>query len=848
MNEWIKTRRKVILTEVIAGCIMLGCTLLGVWWQLHSNSILGAMSQNIDQEFAKVILQIQATVDTLTISIIALISGSVSDSNMGIVFSDYYLNIRPLAFKQKRIIVSSLILLAINIGFYITNWYCMVLWVFAVTIVLILMSISEIYVVFVGKGLAEREIKDYVNYVLSKKYDYRRKYGICIDLVNDWKSIIPSQSKDNYEIYKEVFLNGVVELLNYGTQESLAGIKEICIEAEYCFLNSENSMVRENGIELLEEIYARFWKYILENQEKITYQEPFNLFNEMGSYVVDAIKEMPPEKVQKYVRWDSFIESVQRITFWVGYDADKSKIELGNTYYFARFAGYYLSKHYDEKYVLYWKRILESCFWTYTANIPEKRVEDFLKARCITKFNYIYGFIANGLDALVIDSFFGGAMANIFRLEDKYEILLGLLVHCFLYFLSRRESEKAISQEMRTSAEKIIVNRDVKRIYRNFIEHLCMNSSSLDSDMLKQMIEILSPYERFDNRSKGYMIIENVIEEYYMFIILYLSNAYHMPGLLENNLDGDIYLGYVYENKAENTKQMLKELYTLLDDRESSEQEIEAKVELMYDEFSAFEKQKFKEKQKKQALHNYIHYFLDVDVEKIKKHIRKMVEEKLREKFKEIIVETDKQGEIIEIPVLNLFDYTDSINENCVDNFCPNMYGQFSLGLEWILRQRNALDQVDRIKDFADDRDYMDYLRSSNLELLIGSKYTLVNRDYSLTREFEKLTEDWTVIYTMLMENGLALKKGSIKVCIHSIEVVIRPQNMSDEKQNYNKETGLYTYSIYSGMPIDFEEHELEYFLHDNRKVVEISAKISVQTLHEKVGTLVVGERGGLWG
>ncbi len=45
----------------------------------------------------------------------------------------------------------------------------------------------------------------------------------------------------------------------------------------------------------------------------------------------------------------------------------------------------------------------------------------------------------------------------------------------------------------------------------------------------------------------------------FMFIILYLSNTYHMPELLERNLDDDIYTGYVYENKAENTKQMLTE-------------------------------------------------------------------------------------------------------------------------------------------------------------------------------------------------------------------------------------------------------------------------------------------------
>lgn len=48
---------------------------------------------------------------------------------------------------------------------------------------------------------------------------------------------------------------------------------------------------------------------------------------------------MPPEKVQKCIRWDSFIESVQRITLWIGYDEDHSKAEPGNTYHFARFAG-----------------------------------------------------------------------------------------------------------------------------------------------------------------------------------------------------------------------------------------------------------------------------------------------------------------------------------------------------------------------------------------------------------------------------------------------------------------------------------------------------------------------------
>ncbi len=406
MNDWKKVRSKAIIIEILAIFAIAVFIVIGLLLQLYSNTILGTISNNIDKNFALAILQIQATVDTLTISIIALISGCVSDSSMGIVFSDYYLNIRPYIFKQKRIIAGSILLLVTNIGFYSIKWYCFLLSIFVVTIILILISTNEIYLIFNGKRLAEREIKEYICYVLSKKCGYRKKYTICMEFVSDWKNIITLQSRENYENYKEVFMDGIIALLGYKTQESLTGINEICKETEYCFLNSENSIVKENGIELLEEIYGNLHKFILDNQKKINYQKPFNLFDETIRYVVDAIKEMSPENVQKCVRWDGFIECVQRITFCMGYDKDNPEVGLENTYYFARYAGNYLSMNYDKKYELYWKQILERCFWTYTANIPKEGVEGFLKAQCIVKFNYIYGFIENGLYTLVIDSFF----------------------------------------------------------------------------------------------------------------------------------------------------------------------------------------------------------------------------------------------------------------------------------------------------------------------------------------------------------------------------------------------------------------------------------------------------------
>lgn len=52
------------------------------------------------------LLQIQAAVTTLTLTIIDLLSGNVSDSYMGIPISMFYLEKRPFLLKQKAVILT----------------------------------------------------------------------------------------------------------------------------------------------------------------------------------------------------------------------------------------------------------------------------------------------------------------------------------------------------------------------------------------------------------------------------------------------------------------------------------------------------------------------------------------------------------------------------------------------------------------------------------------------------------------------------------------------------------------------------------------------------------------------
>ena len=55
----------------------------------------------------------------------------------------------------------------------------------------------------------------------------------------------------------------------------------------------------------------------------------------------------------------------------------------------------------------------------------------------------------------------------------------------------------------------------------------------------------------------------------------------------------------------------------------------------------------------------------------------------------------------------------------------------------------------------------------------------------------------------------------------------------------YNSETKKYIYEISSGMSVEFEKSELESFIYNQRKILDISAKISVVVTKENVGTIV---------
>ena len=77
---------------------------------------------------------------------------------------------------------------------------------------------------------------------------------------------------------------------------------------------------------------------------------------------------------------------------------------------------------------------------------------------------------------------------------------------------------------------------------------------------------------------------------------------------------------------------------------------------------------------------------------------------------------------------------------------------------------------------------------------------------------------------------------------LHDVDVTIHPSNIQEEMVEYDEEDGKYKYAIVDGLPIDFDKTELSEFLYNSRKIIDITAHISVQINEKLCGTIFTRE------
>lgn len=115
----------------------------------------------VEGNIAVIFFQVDATLLTLSIALVALISSFISKSYMGISYSDYYLNKRPKIYNQTMIFFLSFLYLVIGAISILLNWCYILPGIFFCEVLLILFSYISIYSVFRGTHYVRDEIAVY---------------------------------------------------------------------------------------------------------------------------------------------------------------------------------------------------------------------------------------------------------------------------------------------------------------------------------------------------------------------------------------------------------------------------------------------------------------------------------------------------------------------------------------------------------------------------------------------------------------------------------------------------------------------------------------------------------------
>ena len=170
----MNTERKRKIAEVFfLSCIVvifffaLFFDIFGLKWC----TILRAQHELFDDLFS-----VQATVVTLSIAIVALISGLATKTYYGISVTKYISTLKPVIFKHRFVIIASILLTLVNyflVAYRINN---LSVWIFFISVMSSAYLTYDIYFIFMGKDKLKNEIfRYYVKHYQKLGLDYLHK-------------------------------------------------------------------------------------------------------------------------------------------------------------------------------------------------------------------------------------------------------------------------------------------------------------------------------------------------------------------------------------------------------------------------------------------------------------------------------------------------------------------------------------------------------------------------------------------------------------------------------------------------------------------------------------------------
>lgn len=780
-----------------------------------------------------VIIQIQATVQTLSIALLALVSGRISESYMGINYNDFQFNIRPSVFTQKRIIYGLIALLVSNVFFHMLGLYNMVVAVFLAVCILIIISVKEIYAVFVDGMSTEKEIEAYLkSFTTEAEMPDEKMINAFQILCRGWRKDSDKQSILEYEQYQEVF-NCFLDVLLL----SEAPNAQLIMEQEASglvkhFSKSRNLTVKEKGLRFLNEFYEQSCRILTHNTEQAKkIKQGIHVLRQAYYELAEAIPELNIKTIEKTISLTNFVEQVVLCNFWLGYNPEKC-YELSSLSDFILILGRQLKT--DSSYNIgYWGAFLEYLDGRIEP-LPDQCVSEANAIICDIKLRYAILLIRMGQIKILKDFYYDKAVKFIELLQTTNGAKLFLKIQCYFFYLAYYENLNCISVELKEMTEKLLMDTKLYFCHgTRWIERYEEKNpgSIFNESLIHEILFALRPFECYPkNGDAKILVMPDVVNDFVVFLAMYLSNRYYHPALLMNiiSTENEIFFYMRYFQDTATIDRFSKFLQIV---------DCKKKPQILLNEFRRILKERIKKTQIEQAHEEYASS--EKEEQSSYDNLSQKILEYLKEKFEPILSQDAKKVNRIKFPVLRIGAISDMSIESIVNGQYDVIAQQLIKQLCYILKSTDSVHVIKR-KSFADDETFFAFLSSEEKSIILGSEFSISPSDYSNRDKLDEVLASKKCVLEGYTDYALLLEEGSLQIFIQDVNIRTHSGTLEDEEFEYDANTGLYSYEVTKGIPIEFTEQELVKYVHDKRKIVDIVLSISLKKKQGKIGTLLL--------
>ena len=779
------------------------------------------------------IMQIQTTIGILVITVISLISGNMEESHYGISICHYYLNIKSEKLNFKRIIFIVLGLSLISVIAYAFKFYSFILCIFIVTIINVLIAITNIYSAFSGRIDQYDEIEDYLEKQIELSNDSLEK--LFIHFCDDWKRNIIVQDELGYKKACDFFKKFITKIWKRNNCHEIEILQNQSIELCLSCLNTYNPIIQYRGMDLIYKIYSISKDEVIDNLNSNYQNIKFHLFGKVGEELIEVLNGIDNRYIERSdFDLNDFFYTILIFIIKVK-EADKNassyNYEIRILKSLASSIGGYIHVQRLNHHIIkdhYWIKFFEirETFIT-TTELDETKMDLYSKNLLDIYFSYFYGLIMNCEENLIIKSIFNRCLKQCSEFENRYQIVFFLSIYTYLYYLGYEKS--ICHEETKKCAQRILNNSNVKQEYANLIDKLyvVIDNQKINGTDIYNLQKNLLNYYALDNEYQlnKYSIIEDVILKIYIFVITLIADEFCDENIVLEWITMDEALEFLHREKSTHLKNTFWLAYDTLFNNEEKKEDIGDKY------YNLFAKP-LKEREKKKKIEEANKIEDSFDQEKMKEEIEKNIKNVVSKEFKNITYDNGKSG--FEIDLVDQDIDTKDITGNILSEF--QIKSLFGKEIVSYLKQYNYLEEKSRKEEVLNNMGLIEYLKNMKYDFIFGRKSTINPIRYQNRVDLDNYIKDNCTCFDYYEKNTfIALNSQNIKIIIHDIDVQIQPIELKN-KRYYDEENDIYVYP--DGIDLEFTKEDLKEYLLKKKKNLKITANISIECSKGKIGTI----------